>query len=129
LFWTAAIGTHDVLANPGSGRALMDVRNLAVPDFLINKNDVSKVPGGDVTLGTDGDTRMAFVPYVPPSTLAPEDRVADPDNIIQIHAIHPAVMRQHYELYKQLMHRPGPLTRRERELLGVRVSALNHCNY
>lgn len=72
---------------------------------------------------------MAFVPYVPPSTLAPEDRVADPDNIIQIHAIHPAVMRQHYELYKQLMHRPGPLTGRERELLGVRVSALNRCHY
>jgi alkylhydroperoxidase family enzyme len=72
---------------------------------------------------------MAFVSYVPSSTLAPEDRVADPDNIIQIHAIHPAVMRQHYELYKQLMHRPGPLTRRERELLAVRVSGLNHCHY
>jgi alkylhydroperoxidase family enzyme len=72
---------------------------------------------------------MAFIADVPPDTLAPEDRVADPDNIIQVHAIHPAVMRQHYELYKQLMHRPGPLTRRERELLGVRVSALNHCHY
>jgi len=72
---------------------------------------------------------MAFVAYVPSSALAPEDRVADSDNIIQIHAIHPAVMRQHYELYKQLMHRPGPLTRRERELLGVRVSALNQCHY
>ncbi len=72
---------------------------------------------------------MAFIPYVPPETLAPADRVADPDNIIQIHAVHPAVMRQHYELYKQLMHRAGPLSRRERELLGVRVSALNHCHY
>jgi alkylhydroperoxidase family enzyme len=38
-------------------------------------------------------------------------------------------MRQHYELYKQLMHRDGPLSRRERELLGVRVSALNQCHY
>lgn len=72
---------------------------------------------------------MAFIDYVPSATLPPEDRVADPDNIIQIHAIHPAVMRQHYELYKQLMHRDGPLSRRERELLGVRVSALNHCHY
>ena len=72
---------------------------------------------------------MAFIPYLPPETLAPADRVADPDNIIQIHAVHPAVMRQHYELYKQLMHRAGPLSRRERELLGVRVSALNHCHY
>jgi alkylhydroperoxidase family enzyme len=72
---------------------------------------------------------MAFIDYVPPTSLAAGDRVADPDNIIQIHAVHPAVMRQHWDLYKQLMHRPGPLSRRERELLGVRVSALNGCHY
>ena len=72
---------------------------------------------------------MAFIAHVPPDALSPDERVADPDNIIQIHAIHPAVMRQHYELYKQLMHRAGPLSRRERELVGVRVSALNHCHY
>lgn len=72
---------------------------------------------------------MAFINYVQPGDLAPADRVDDPDNIIQIHAVHPAVMRQHYELYKQLMHRDGPLSRRERELLGVRVSALNRCHY
>ncbi len=72
---------------------------------------------------------MAFINYVRPENLEPGDRVADPDNIIQIHALHPAVMRQHYELYQQLMHRDGPLSRRERELLGVRVSALNHCHY
>ncbi|MDH4063013.1 MAG: carboxymuconolactone decarboxylase family protein [Acidobacteriota bacterium] len=72
---------------------------------------------------------MAFIDSVPAERLAPEDRVADPDNIIQVHAIHPAVMRQHYELYKQLMHRAGPLSRREREMLGVRVSALNRCRY
>lgn len=72
---------------------------------------------------------MAFIPYIPADQLEPGERVADPDNIIQIHAIHPAVMRQHYELYKQLMHRAGPLSRRERELLALRVSALNHCHY
>jgi alkylhydroperoxidase family enzyme len=72
---------------------------------------------------------MAFIAYVPSDALPAEERVADPDNIIQIHAIHPAVMRQHYELYKQLMHHAGPLTRRERELLAVRVSALNRCHY
>lgn len=72
---------------------------------------------------------MAYIDYIAADTLAPEDRVADQDNIIQIHAVHPAVMRQHWDLYRQLMHRPGPLTRRERELLGVRVSALNGCHY
>ena len=33
---------------------------------------------------------MAFIDYVSSETLRPEDRVADPDNIIQIHAVHPA---------------------------------------
>lgn len=72
---------------------------------------------------------MAFIRYIPADTLAETDRVADSDNIIQVHAVHPAVMRQHWELYKQVMHRAGPLTRRERELIGVRVSALNGCHY
>jgi alkylhydroperoxidase family enzyme len=72
---------------------------------------------------------MAFIRYIPADTLAETDRVADSDNIIQVHAVHPAVMRQHWELYKQVMHRAGPLSRRERELIGVRVSALNGCHY
>lgn len=72
---------------------------------------------------------MAFISYVPPESLAPDDRVADLDNIVQIHSVHPPVMRQHVELYLQLMHRPGPLSRRERELIAVRVSALNGCHY
>ena len=72
---------------------------------------------------------MAFIPYADESTLAPNDRVPDPDNIIQIHRVHPAVMRQHHALYLELMHRPGPLTRRRREMLAVRVSALNGCHY
>jgi len=72
---------------------------------------------------------MAFIRYVPPQQLEPSDRVADPDNIIQIHAVHPAVMAQHHALYRELMYRPGPLSRREREMLAVRVSGLNHCPY
>jgi len=72
---------------------------------------------------------VGFIRYVPSDQLAPTERVADPDHIIQIHAVHPAVMRHHYELYRELMHRPGPLTRREREILAVRVSGLNHCPY
>jgi alkylhydroperoxidase family enzyme len=72
---------------------------------------------------------VAFIRYIPADDLRPDERVADPDNIIQVHSIHPALMRQHWELYRQLMHRPGPLTRREREILAVRVSGLNHCPY
>jgi hypothetical protein len=72
---------------------------------------------------------MAFIRYVPPGELAPGDRVDDPDHIIQVHSIHPAVMRQHLELYREIMHRRGPLGRREREIIGVRVSGLNDCPY
>lgn len=72
---------------------------------------------------------MAHIRYRPESELAPEERVADPDNIVQIHAVHPTVMRQHFDLYRELMHAPGPLSRREREVIAVRVSALNSCHY
>lgn len=72
---------------------------------------------------------MAYIRYVPPDELPPDARVDDPDHIIQIHSIHPAVMRQHLELYREVMHRPSPLSRREREVLAVRVSGLNDCPY
>jgi hypothetical protein len=72
---------------------------------------------------------MAFIRYVDDAELSPADRVPDTDNILQIHGVHPAVMRQHYELYVEVMHRPGPLTRQQREMLAVRVSALNACQY
>lgn len=72
---------------------------------------------------------MAFIRYLSNAELPPAERVPDRDNILQIHSVHPAVMRQHYELYLELMHRPGPLTPRRREMLAVRVSVLNECRY
>lgn len=72
---------------------------------------------------------MAFIDYVNESELPAADRVPDWDNILRIHGVHPAVMRQHYELYLELMHRPGPLSRQQREMLAVRISALNGCHY
>jgi alkylhydroperoxidase family enzyme len=72
---------------------------------------------------------MAFIPYIPEDRIPPADRVPDSDNILRIHGVHPQVMRQHFGLYKEVMHRPGPLSRRVREMLAVRVSALNSCHY
>jgi len=72
---------------------------------------------------------MAFIRYLSEGELPTAQRVPDTDNILQIHSVHPEVMRQHYELYLELMHRSGPLSRRHREMLGVRVSALNKCHY
>lgn len=72
---------------------------------------------------------MAFIRYVPEDEIPEANRVSDTDHIIRIHGVHPEVMRAHYELYLQLMHRSGPLTRRQREMIAVTVSGLNRCHY
>lgn len=72
---------------------------------------------------------MAFIPYLPDEQIPAPDRVPGTDHIIRIHGVHPATMRHHYELYVELMRGPGPLTRVQREMLAVVVSAINGCHY
>ena len=72
---------------------------------------------------------MAFIDYVPAEDLPPEDRVDDRDNILRIHGVHSRVIRLHHELYRELMHGNGPLSRIQREMIGVVVSAHNACEY
>lgn len=67
---------------------------------------------------------MAYIEYVP----AKEWKL-DPDNILRIHGINPPTLRAHLSLYRSVMHGPSPLTRVQREVLGVVVSALNGCHY
>ena len=72
---------------------------------------------------------MAFIPYLSGEQIPESDRVPDDDNIIQIHGIHSRVLRQHFELYRELMYSRGPLSRIQREMIGVVVSATNQCHY
>lgn len=72
---------------------------------------------------------MAFIKYVPEDQIPAEDRVSDTDNILRIHGVHSRLMRRHYDLYVELMHRRGPLSRVQRELIAVVVSAANGCHY
>ena len=72
---------------------------------------------------------MAFIPYLPQEQIPEVDRVPDRDNIIQIHGVHSRTMRQHFELYRELMYSRGPLSRIQREMIGVVVSAANDCHY
>jgi alkylhydroperoxidase family enzyme len=72
---------------------------------------------------------MAHIPYFPDDRIPEEDRVPDRDHIIRIHGVHPATMRHHDEMYVELMRGPGPLSRAQREMIGVAVSAANHCHY
>ena len=72
---------------------------------------------------------MAFIPFRSEDDIPADDRVPDRDNIIRVHGVHSRVMRQHYDLYVELMRGPGPLSRTQREMIAVAVSAVNRCHY
>lgn len=49
--------------------------------------------------------------------------------IVGVQSLHPAGLEGHIRLYRALMFGPSPLSRAEREAIGVVVSALNRCFY
>ena len=51
------------------------------------------------------------------------------DNILKIHSLVPATLEAHLALYKTVMHGPSTLSRTQREMIAVVVSAANHCHY
>lgn len=51
------------------------------------------------------------------------------DNVIKAHSLNAESLEAHVGLYVQSMHRPSPLSRAEREMLGVTVSRVNGCGY
>ena len=72
---------------------------------------------------------MAFIKCVSKKDIPKADQVPDDDNILRIHGVHSRVLKLHYELYIELMHRPGPLSRLQREIIGTVVSSINGCDY
>jgi len=51
------------------------------------------------------------------------------DHVLRIHSLHPQTMRDHAALYRTLMYGSGGISRPEREMIGVVVSAVNRCFY
>lgn len=51
------------------------------------------------------------------------------DNILKVHALHPAGLRAHFELYRAVMQGTTSLPKRERETIALVVSRLNGCHY
>ena len=51
------------------------------------------------------------------------------DHIMKIHSLHPQSLLDHLHLYKTLMFADSPLTRVQREMIAVVVSAINRCEY
>jgi len=50
-------------------------------------------------------------------------------NVLKVHSIDPDALERHIALYEHLMFADGPLSRREREMIGVVVSSANECPY
>ena len=50
-------------------------------------------------------------------------------NVLKVQGLKPAALRETVRLYLAVMHAPGELTRPEREMLAVVVSAANECHY
>ncbi len=57
------------------------------------------------------------------------ERDGSVDNILTIHSLNPASLRAHYDLYKVCMFSPSDLSRSQREMVAVVVSATNRCHY
>ena len=51
------------------------------------------------------------------------------DNILKVHSLHPETLRSHIDLYRTVMYGRSAITRPEREMIGVTVSAINQCHY
>jgi len=51
------------------------------------------------------------------------------DHVLRIHAKMPATLDHHLTFYRGIMREPGPLSRIEREVIGVAVSKQNGCHY
>ncbi len=51
------------------------------------------------------------------------------DNILKIHSLNPPSLSGHFEFYNTLMRGRSDLTRVQREMIAVVVSALNRCQY
>lgn len=84
-------------------------------------------------------SKIAWIDTVPECAAAGElkrayQRSADAktggvDHIMKIHSLNPASLIDHLHLYKTLMYGDSPLTRVQREMIGVVVSAINQCEY
>jgi alkylhydroperoxidase family enzyme len=50
-------------------------------------------------------------------------------NILKVHSLAPKVLQAHLHIYQAAMHSSGEVTRAQREMIAVAVSAANGCHY
>jgi len=83
--------------------------------------------------------RIAWIEAVPEeeatgSLAASFERERNPvtkrvDHILRVHSLHPETLDDHARMYHTLMHGESGLSRAEREMIAVVVSAINDCRY
>jgi alkylhydroperoxidase family enzyme len=79
---------------------------------------IETIPESDA----DGEVKAAY-------EYAGDAKTGNVDHIMKVHSLNPQSMLDHENLYRTLMYGKGPLKRPQREMIGVVVSALNHCVY
>ena len=81
---------------------------------------------------------MAWIRVIPPAEADGElaqqyERMREADgtvdNILTIHGLNPPSLRAHFDLYKVCMYGRSELSRAQREMIAVVVSAVNRCHY
>ncbi len=80
---------------------------------------------------------MARIKIVPAEAAGPVlgplyAKLAGPDGldeILAVHSLNPRSLDDHHRLYSHLMRGPSGLTRTQREMIAVAVSAANNCFY
>ena len=81
---------------------------------------------------------MAYINYIPYDDASDELKELYgkydgenkiPANIVRIAGPNPKAMEGHIQFYRAIMFQKSPLSRAEREMIAVVVSALNSCHY
>ena len=72
-------------------------------------------------------------PDMDPKLAEMYDKMRDPrghvDNILKIHSLDPESLRVHFDFYKLVMYGRSKLSRIQREMIALVVSAANACHY
>lgn len=81
---------------------------------------------------------MAFIDYIPYDDASEELQTLyreyggptkTPANIVRIAGYNPSAMKHHVELFRAVAIGKASLSRQQREMIAVRVSAINKCHY
>ena len=87
---------------------------------------------------TNNQSKVAWIATIPEAEATDDvkraykrsgEKSGDVDHIMKIHSLHPKSLIDHLHLYKTLMQGDSPLSRIQREMIGVVASAINRCEY